>query len=96
MLIISKLCLLEAHHLEFAKDVLAQKCLVGFVDHFQESIERIMRYFRLNISEKSLECIRGLSGKKKRLNKNVYKSIAPGSKEWDVLAELNSVDVGEF
>lgn len=86
---------LEDHHLELAKKILKQKCLVGFVDSFQESVERIMTYFHMDLTDVAVDCVKGFDGKH-RLNKNAHKSIAPGSKEWELVAELNSFDIELF
>lgn len=38
---------LKVEHLKLAKSILEYKCLVGLLDHFEESMERIQFYFGL-------------------------------------------------
>jgi len=100
---------LEPAHLELAKEILEHKCLVGMMEHFVESMERIHSYLGLTDDVKAtdggkrrrmskqttgMECVKEFNAKK--TNTNQHETFKPGDKEWDLLAKKNQYDMELF
>jgi len=96
---------LEEKHMELAKSVLESKCLVGLLDHFVESMERIQSYYGLLDSnttltgsydgETGMKCVEKYNSGK-RPNANHHAVVKSGDREWDLLAEKNRYDIELF
>jgi hypothetical protein len=92
-------------HLDVAKQVLADKALIGLLDKFDESIERFEQYFGWDdlllqsaagendspILKKHAECQQGLLNQK--INEQSHSSLDPNSDTWIQLRRQNWFDV---
>jgi hypothetical protein len=84
---------LNDKHLAIAKKVLAKKCVVGLLEHKEESFHRFEKYFRWGPKDqKEIEC-------RDRLlhwgwsNKHSHPQVEEGSVVWDLLYKKNSYDM---
>jgi hypothetical protein len=84
---------LNDKHLAIAKKVLAQKCVVGMLEHKEESFNRFEKYFQWGPKDqKEIEC-------RDRLlhwgwsNKHSHPQVEEGSVVWDLLYKKNSYDM---
>jgi len=93
-------------HLQMAKNVLGQKCIVGFTDDMENSIRRFAKYFQWDqsVSEINLRsCISNslhgnssdVSGSPFLWNSSVSKDpkYGEGSEVWEALEKKNSLDL---
>ena len=97
---------LRPQDMDLAKGILKYKCLVGMMDHFVESMERIHLYFGLvgdqpvsdndNMKKQKqatgMKCVKERSSGK-HSNKNEHETFGPESKEWKLLAQKNQYDM---
>jgi len=85
---------LNSDSLEIAKEVLRQKCLVGFMDEMEESIERFHSYFGFG-DDAALECAKQSFTRKgsSQSNKNKHPPLDGESETYAILAKKNELDI---
>jgi len=80
---------LSYYYVELATEVLRTKCLVGFMDYYEESIRRIEKYY--GFKEKKEGCTQYYIDTP--VNKYPHPPIEVGSVEWNLFARINKYDV---
>ena len=85
---------LNSDSLEIAKEVLRQKCLVGFMDEMEGSIERFHSYFGFG-DDAALECAKTSFTRKgsSQSNKNKHPPLDGESETYAILAQKNELDL---
>jgi len=86
--------------LNFAKEILETKCLIGMMDKMEESMDRIIIYYGLDVYHKTKEqkesssakqCIKNFNEQKQNTHK--HSLVGPESEEWKLLKEKNNYDM---
>jgi hypothetical protein len=78
--------------LEHAKQLMARKCLIGVIDHYQESIQRFSAYFGWSGTDQCLEDLFHAANGGKR-NSNEHPKLEHGSDEWKSVVEKHLFDM---
>mmetsp|Transcript_8504 Transcript_8504/g.11705 ORF Transcript_8504/g.11705 Transcript_8504/m.11705 type:complete len:376 (-) Transcript_8504:33-1160(-) len=77
--------------LEFAKEILRTKVLVGLTSQMEESVERFDTYFGWNKNEKRPMCQKSYIEHK--TNSNKYERVGEGSLVWEYLSNILYYDI---
>lgn len=94
----------DTNDLEFAKEMIQTKFIVGLMNQFDESVHRFNLLLRIdeNVS-KNKQCIQDFihtdkkeSKKRDLSNRNSYTKATEGSPAWAMLSDINSLDVALF
>jgi hypothetical protein len=80
---------LSKDHLELAKMILEHRCLVGFLDRFEESLDRFEKYFRWD----KLGSYDPKSCQKDSTDIQEYPTYEEGSEVWMLLKAKNEYDL---
>jgi hypothetical protein len=94
----------DRNDLEMAKEMIKSKFIIGMMNEFDESVHRFN--LLLGVDEKdstNKQCMADFSQtddsksqKKEFSNRNSYTKAQEGSKAWNMIAEINSLDVELF
>jgi hypothetical protein len=82
-------------HLEIAKNILHDKCLVGLLSRIEESFQRFETYFGwsdMKLSQERVDCRNQLLHSNWP-NRNSYPPVEEGSVIWDLLLKENMYDM---
>eukprot|EP00986_Skeletonema_menzelii_P002746 scaffold771_cov147-Skeletonema_menzelii.AAC.14 len=97
---------LTPSHYQVAKEIFGRKCLVGLMDHFEESMGRFSKFFRFetthsintknkeetaNFVEERKQCAHKLATK--GVNRHQYAKMAHDSVAWKELERKNTHDI---
>lgn len=80
-------------HLRIAKEVLSKKCLVGLLNHKEESFQRFEQYFGWAPKNKDESDCRDRLMQWGWSNKHSHPQVEEGSVAWDLLYMKNSFDM---
>ena len=84
---------LSDQHVEIAKQVLREKCLIGLLDQKEDSLQRFEQYFGWNATTSSQEDCRDRKLLWERSGKQSHPRVEVGSIAWDLLYKENSFDM---
>jgi len=88
---------LTPEHEALAREILAQKFLIGLLSDRQQSLERFVQYFKWPIKgEKAEDCIDRRMGWNWSNKGHLYPKVKEGSDVWDLLEEANTFDIRLF
>jgi hypothetical protein len=82
-------------HLEMAKTILHDKCLVGLLSRIEESFQRFEKYFGWSgtpLSQEQVDCRNQLLHSHWP-NRHTYPPVEEGSVVWDLLLKENTYDI---
>ena len=94
----------DRHDLEMAKEMVKTKFIVGMMNKFDESVHRFNLLLGVDENDSSnKQCITEFSHsedhkseKRDMSNRNSYTKAEEGSKAWNMIAEINALDVELF
>ena len=99
---------LGQQHLQIAKEIIGRKCLLGFTERLEESMNRFAKFFRweeiksvnthhsiVKTKEKGVKEKRECVQKyvKEGLNRHQYKKVSQEEKVWQILKQKNELDM---